>query len=301
MRDAGGAAVDRLRKRLRGDLDSILLTALRKEPARRYSSVDALSEDLRRHLEHIPVNAREDTLWYRASKFVRRHSGGVTAAAVIGVLGVASTVAMFWQLRVALEAAGNLIPARQIVAPQLGLWLSMASTILAGAAYGLRARLLRVGGALAGGSVIAAIRLLGIRHAYAMGAWSTRFPSDPDPISLFSAPMLFLIYGAFTAAILLVSWRLERRFGWKGPAVLLAVMASFAPLRERLVLDKLMHVINAPFQLSPIMSDVAFWASGLLLGYAAMRLVAGAAGADRLAGMRPVEADHALNRRSENL
>jgi len=46
---------NRLRKRLQGDLDSILLTALRKEPARRYSSVEAFSGDLRRHLDNLPV------------------------------------------------------------------------------------------------------------------------------------------------------------------------------------------------------------------------------------------------------
>ena len=50
---------DRLRKRLAGDLDSILLMALRKEPQRRYVSVESLAEDLRRHLEQRPVNARE--------------------------------------------------------------------------------------------------------------------------------------------------------------------------------------------------------------------------------------------------
>jgi serine/threonine protein kinase len=58
---------NRLRKRLQGDLDSILLTALRKEPARRYSSVEAFSGDLLRHLDNLPVSAREDTFWYRAN------------------------------------------------------------------------------------------------------------------------------------------------------------------------------------------------------------------------------------------
>jgi hypothetical protein len=293
--------LDRLRKQLRGDLDSILLTALRKEPTRRYSSVEALSEDLRRHLESLPVNAREDTFWYRAAKFVRRHSGGVAAAVVIFVLGVASTVAMFWQLRVMLHAGRDLIPARQLVAPQLGLWLSMTSTILAGAAYGLRARLRRAAAALAGGLVIAAIRLLGIRQAHAMGSWSTRFPNDPDPISLLSAPMLLLVYASFTAALLLVGWRLGRRFGWKGASALFAAIVVGAPLRERLVLDKLMQVIRAPFELYPVMTDSAFWAAGLLLGYATMRLVAGPARTDRLAGMRPMEADHPFRERTENL
>ena len=66
-----------LRKRLQGDLDSILLTALRKEPARRYKSAGAFSADLRRHLDNLPVSAREDSLWYRTNRYVRRHPGGV--------------------------------------------------------------------------------------------------------------------------------------------------------------------------------------------------------------------------------
>jgi eukaryotic-like serine/threonine-protein kinase len=66
----------RLRKRLEGDLDCIVLTALHKEPVRRYSSVEAFGEDLGRHLENRPVNAREDSFWYRVSRFVRRHPTG---------------------------------------------------------------------------------------------------------------------------------------------------------------------------------------------------------------------------------
>jgi eukaryotic-like serine/threonine-protein kinase len=61
-------------KLLRGDLDNILLMALRKEPERRYQSVDELSEDIRRHLEARPVLARRDTLIYRGTKFVRRNA-----------------------------------------------------------------------------------------------------------------------------------------------------------------------------------------------------------------------------------
>ncbi|HSN54543.1 MAG TPA: serine/threonine-protein kinase [Candidatus Sulfomarinibacteraceae bacterium] len=91
-----GLSEDRLARRLAGDLDTIVMTALRKEPDRRYSSVEALSEDLRRHAAGLPVMARPDTLTYRASKFVRRHRTAVaaTSAAMIAVLafGVQSSV-----------------------------------------------------------------------------------------------------------------------------------------------------------------------------------------------------------------
>ena len=74
------AATDR--KALRGDLDNIALMGLRKEPERRYASAAALSEELRRFLEGLPVRARKDTVRYRASKFVRRNRGAVLAGAL---------------------------------------------------------------------------------------------------------------------------------------------------------------------------------------------------------------------------
>ena len=74
------ASSDRLRRRLRGDLDMIVLTALRKEPERRYHSVEALAADLRRHLDGLPVLAQPDRWSYRAAKFFRRHTAGVSVA-----------------------------------------------------------------------------------------------------------------------------------------------------------------------------------------------------------------------------
>ena len=68
---------------LRGDLDNIILMALRKEPDRRYPSVEQFSDDLRRHLEGLPVRAHRDTFGYRASKFVGRHKAGVLATALV--------------------------------------------------------------------------------------------------------------------------------------------------------------------------------------------------------------------------
>ncbi|MFN0112043.1 MAG: protein kinase domain-containing protein [Blastocatellia bacterium] len=80
------AETARWRKQLAGDLDNIVLMALRKEPQRRYASVEQFSEDLRRHLAGLPVIAREDTFRYRAGKFVRRNRLAVAAASIIAVL-----------------------------------------------------------------------------------------------------------------------------------------------------------------------------------------------------------------------
>ena len=86
---------EKLRKRLNGDLDNIILMALEKNPTRRYRSVEQLQEDLRRHLDNVPVLARNGTVWYRASKFVNRNKAGVifSAAFVLALLiGMAITL-----------------------------------------------------------------------------------------------------------------------------------------------------------------------------------------------------------------
>ncbi|MEZ4378712.1 MAG: serine/threonine-protein kinase [Gemmatimonadales bacterium] len=91
----------RLARLLVGDLDNIVLTALRKEPDRRYASVAAMAEDLRRYLDGRPVLARGTPWGYRAGKFVRRHRAAVAA----GGLGVASLAAavMFYTGRLSDE------------------------------------------------------------------------------------------------------------------------------------------------------------------------------------------------------
>ena len=73
----------RLRRELRGDLDNLVLMALRKEPERRYASVEQLSDDIRRFLERRPLRARPDTLSYRSARFVQRNKAAVVAAALI--------------------------------------------------------------------------------------------------------------------------------------------------------------------------------------------------------------------------
>ena len=85
----------KLRRRLRGDVDTIVLHALRKEPQRRYASVEQFAEDIRRHLEGLPVKARRDSWRYRAGKFVLRHKLGVAATAFVILVvfgGVGATV-----------------------------------------------------------------------------------------------------------------------------------------------------------------------------------------------------------------
>ena len=79
-------SLERLRRRLRGDLDNIVLKALRKEPDRRYGTAAAFAQDVQRHLDGQPVEARPASVGYRVRKFVERHRAGVAAAAVIVLL-----------------------------------------------------------------------------------------------------------------------------------------------------------------------------------------------------------------------
>ncbi len=100
----------RLQRRLEGDLDNICLTALRKEPERRYASVSQLLEDIRLHLQGRPVSARPDTVRYRFGKFVRRNRAGVAAVSTLIVLVAVMTTLYTTRLarerdRARLEAA----------------------------------------------------------------------------------------------------------------------------------------------------------------------------------------------------
>ena len=86
---------------LRGDLDNIVLKALEKEPARRYSHVEELAADIRRYIEGRPVLARPGSLWYRASKFTRRNKLAVGAALAVVVALATGLVLALWEARVA--------------------------------------------------------------------------------------------------------------------------------------------------------------------------------------------------------
>ena len=86
-------------RRLRGDLDTIVMTALQKDPRRRYESVERFADDIERHLSALPVRARPDSRAYRIGRFVQRHRAGVSVAAGAVVLLTGFAVAMGVQAR----------------------------------------------------------------------------------------------------------------------------------------------------------------------------------------------------------
>jgi serine/threonine-protein kinase len=134
-----GEMLRRRAKRVAGDLDAILETALAPESSRRYPTVDALVEDLRHHLERRPIRARGNSWSYRTSRFVTRHRVAIATAALLSVAIGAGVTAELWQARQTAREArraravqgflvsifesadpshtlGQTIPARQILA-----------------------------------------------------------------------------------------------------------------------------------------------------------------------------------------
>ena len=128
-----GTSPEALRRRLSGDLDSILLRALQTRPEARYGSVAAMRDDLRRHLTGYPVSARGDAAVYRARRFVRRHRAPVATAAGAFLVAVGSAVGLALQRGAVLEeqrraetaaeaASREAETARQVTAFLVGLF-----------------------------------------------------------------------------------------------------------------------------------------------------------------------------------
>ncbi|MBL7976795.1 MAG: serine/threonine protein kinase [Bacteroidetes Order II. Incertae sedis bacterium] len=110
-------------RKLRGDVDNIVLKSLRKEPERRYESAGQLSEDIGRYLEGKPVLALPDTFSYRVTKFIRRNKWAVGGAAAFLVLLLAFSVVMTWQNNRIREAL-NLAEKERDKAKEVGVFLT---------------------------------------------------------------------------------------------------------------------------------------------------------------------------------
>jgi len=117
VRRQGGPAAHRRAAELRGDIDTIVARALKKNPAERYANAAELAEDLRRTLAHEPIRARPDAWLYRSAKFVRRHRVGVAAAGVAFGAVLAGAVVAVQESR---EASAQRVQAEGLLEFMLG-------------------------------------------------------------------------------------------------------------------------------------------------------------------------------------
>ena len=95
----------KLQRRLAGDLDNIALKAMRKEPHQRYTSVEQLAEDIRRHLQGLPVAAVKGSFAYRATKFIRRNRMAIAAGTLLVITLLAGIAATIRHARIARKQA----------------------------------------------------------------------------------------------------------------------------------------------------------------------------------------------------
>jgi hypothetical protein len=143
--------------------------------------------------------------------------------------------------------------------------------------YFTRATSRRVVGALAGGAVVGFMGMGAIVLCNKLGLW--RVPIFWTPYFLF---LFYLGLSISATPIYLVTWRVARRFGWRGLAVCLLVVAIIGPPRDYLYAAKYPEwMVFAP-GIAPILADAATYVGIVAIGHAVMRLVAGPARADRL-------------------
>jgi hypothetical protein len=155
---------------------------------------------------------------------------------------------------------------------------------LVAAVYFTRAASRRVLGALAGGAAVGWMGLGAIAWGNASGLWRVPVPSTQDLLALF-----YLGFAISCSPIYLITWRVARRFGWRGLAVCILFVAVIGPPRDYLIAAKYPEwMVFAP-GVAPVFADAATYVCIVALGHAVMRLVAGPARGDRLA-RRPWEA-----------
>lgn len=264
-----------LRKRLIGDLDSILLMALRKEPERRYGSVESFGEDLVRHLEQRAILARQAGPWEKLKRFWWLNRGGFTLGTVIVAMFLSSMAALVWQARQNIQAAE--LDSR--IAPFPGpLWLfgwGLALSAQVTAVYFSRAfmpqrlKAKRIGAG--SGGLIWALGMMGrwwIERD--LGWWHSRI-ADPSMPGLRFAT-------CFMAGntLVLVLYMIGRRFGWKGQAMGLLLLGLGQPLLERIWFGEIIPVLSfAPLSAAQTLGSAGMLIGTGLIAILVMRLIGG--------------------------
>lgn len=169
-------------------------------------------------------------------------------------------------------------PAHDMTAHPLLLMTGAYLLELVAAVYFTRATFRRIVGALAGGVCVGVMALGMIVVCQALGWWRLPFASTPYLMALLGVGLFISC-----SPIYLITWRLARRFGWRGPAVFAGVVTVIGPPRDYMIAAKFPEWMVFSPGPAPILADAVAYLGIVLVGHAVMRLVAGAAGADRLA------------------
>jgi eukaryotic-like serine/threonine-protein kinase len=285
-----GATPDQLRRQLKGDLDSIILKALQKDPAQRYASVEYFHEDVRKYLSGLRVTARADTLLYRTTKFVQRHRVVVAllflAIASLGI-GLLTT---FWQLQIlrrelrTVEAQLALSGMTQrrttdLYTPEILLFIYTNLVFSGVTGWLTRASPRRLAGALAGGACFSMVMFGTDYVARLMGWWQSAFPAERVWL------WMYLACAFYGSTLCLVGWRSARRFGWRGQAVFLAAM-GMCGVAKKFSGATVSQILVFHVGFTALAVTSVSWAFGFGLAQGLMRLVAGPARSDRLARTR---------------
>ena len=268
---------NRQRKRLLGDLDSILLMSLQKEPERRYGSVEAFAGDLEKHLEHRPVAAREPTPWYRLMRFGRRNVGGVAAGLMVAISLLAGLAAVVWQTR------RELTPTR-LTAVDAGPFVLFAFGVvvvgLGFAAYLARPSRRALVGAFAGGAIWAGSAIGNAWLGHTLGWWRSQVAEIPEPLVVFGEPIWRSPYVwiasclGLAALMFLAAW-IQRRYGWTWAAILMSVLSVYQVTRERIWFSVILPAIDLEPGWGPYLTETAIFAAGGFAGLLAMRVITG--------------------------
>jgi hypothetical protein len=161
---------------------------------------------------------------------------------------------------------------------QVILWACAYLIELVAVIYFTRATALRIIGALVGGAAAGLFAMGAIALCEALGWWWIPFASTPYFLPLFYLGLLISL-----TPIYLVTWRVARRFGWRGLAVCLCVVAVIGPPRDYLIASMFPKwMVFAP-GVAPILADAATYVGIVALGHTVMRLIAGPASEDQLA------------------
>ena len=165
-----------------------------------------------------------------------------------------------------------------MTALQVILWCGVYLVQLIAVIYFTRATARRLVGAVVGGAVAGLVGLGAIIVCKALGWWQIPFASTP-----YFLPIFYLALSIWPVPVYLVTWRVARRFGWRGLAVFVAAVAVIGPPRDYLIAATFPNWMVFGRGVTPILADGATYVSIVLVGHALMYFVAGRAGGDRLA------------------